>query len=345
MTSSVIVKLLPKMTFFWILFLLNFSIQASSHSFKVVFLLGRPASGKSTVSAKLVNDFGCTHLSAGELLRQERESGSETANLIETYMKEGSIVPVSITLNLLRKAMEKSSTSSLPRRFIIDGFPRNVDNLDGWNKEMSECAKVESVLFLECPEEECTRRIEKRALISGRIDDNLDTLKKRFRTFKEEGMKVIQYYDDLHSQQNQRLVTRINGDRDEESVYADVKSLFHQLIAAEVLQEISKLIATEDADTGSLALTQNAKLTGNLSLSDLMIRNGVLERPSRMSSKILSPSVRFLTPTSSLVTCVRLIQIMTNQGEMHTLRCEESRVFQYSNHAWVNSFTHRTGLP
>lgn len=65
------------------------------------------------------------HLSAGELLRRERESGSSDGQLIDEYIREGRIVPVAITLGLLKKAMQTSGPGS---RFLIDGFPRNDDN-------------------------------------------------------------------------------------------------------------------------------------------------------------------------------------------------------------------------
>lgn len=64
-------------------------------------------------------------------------------------MKNGQIVPVEITIALLRKAMEKSST----KKFLIDGFPRNENNLDGWEREMTDKCEVKFVLFIECPEE------------------------------------------------------------------------------------------------------------------------------------------------------------------------------------------------
>lgn len=67
------------------------------------------------------------HLSAGELLRQERASGSSDGQLIDEYIREGRIVPVAISLALLRKAMEASGPLS---RFLIDGFPRNQDNVE-----------------------------------------------------------------------------------------------------------------------------------------------------------------------------------------------------------------------
>lgn len=69
------------------------------------------------------------HLSAGELLREERASGSSDGQLIDEYIREGSIVPVAISLGLLRKAMEASGPHA---RFLIDGFPRNSDNVQVW---------------------------------------------------------------------------------------------------------------------------------------------------------------------------------------------------------------------
>ena len=97
-----------------------------------------------------MQEFGFVHLSAGDLLRQERDSGSENGELIENCMKNGLIVPVEITIALLQTAMEKSEG----KKFLIDGFPRNEDNLDGWEKQMTEDkCEVKFVLFFNCPEE------------------------------------------------------------------------------------------------------------------------------------------------------------------------------------------------
>ena len=69
-------------------------VEAKPHVF---FVLGGPGSGKGTQCAKLVENYGYAHLSAGDLLREERDSGSETATLINQYIVEGKIVPVEIT--------------------------------------------------------------------------------------------------------------------------------------------------------------------------------------------------------------------------------------------------------
>ncbi len=169
--------------------------DASASKPSVFFILGGPGAGKGTQCANLVEEFGLIHLSAGDLLRAERNSGSADAELINNYIKEGKIVPVEITVGLIKKAMEKNM--GLGRdQFLIDGFPRNADNLAGWNKIMADFAVVPFLLLLECTEEEMTKRILKRAETAevARKDDNLETLKKRFKVFTEDTMPVVEQF-------------------------------------------------------------------------------------------------------------------------------------------------------
>jgi UMP-CMP kinase len=62
----------------------------------VVFVLGGPGSGKGTNCARIVSKFGYVHLTAGDLLREERASGSALADMINTFIKEGKIVPAEV---------------------------------------------------------------------------------------------------------------------------------------------------------------------------------------------------------------------------------------------------------
>uniref|UniRef100_H2LI96 Cytidylate kinase n=1 Tax=Oryzias latipes TaxID=8090 RepID=H2LI96_ORYLA len=119
---------------------------------QVVFVLGGPGAGKGTQCSRIVENYSYTHLSAGDLLREERaREGSEFGQLIDNYIKEGQIVPVQITINLLRKAMEDTMQKDENKfRFLIDGFPRNEDNLQGWNTVMDGKADVKFVLFFDC---------------------------------------------------------------------------------------------------------------------------------------------------------------------------------------------------
>jgi UMP-CMP kinase len=95
----------------------------SADAVTVIFVLGGPGAGKGTQCAKLVADYGFKHLSAGDLLREEQDRpGSEFGEMIKTYIKEGTIVPLEVTVQLLENAMKSSMESGNEGGlFLIDG--------------------------------------------------------------------------------------------------------------------------------------------------------------------------------------------------------------------------------
>ena len=159
----------------------------------VVFVLGGPGSGKGTQCSRIHQTFGYTHLSAGDLLREERAKGSALAELINDYIVQGKIVPAEITINLLAKAMSESGN----KKFLIDGFPRNMENMEAWYQIMDACSIIDFVLFFDCPESVMTERLLERGKTSGRADDNINTILKRFQTFQVESMPVLRYFQRL----------------------------------------------------------------------------------------------------------------------------------------------------
>lgn len=123
---------------------------------QVVFVLGGPGAGKGTQCSNIVSKFGFVHLSAGDLLRAERnEPDSRFGELIDTHIKNGTIVPVEITCKLIQNAMEASAAN----RFLIDGFPRNKDNMNGWDSTIGDQVDLLFVLFLDCHEDVCIYHI------------------------------------------------------------------------------------------------------------------------------------------------------------------------------------------
>lgn len=163
----------------------------------VVFFLGGPGSGKGTQSARLVRDYAFTHLSAGDLLRAEQNRpGSQYGDLIRSYILEGTIVPMEITVALLSNAMAdalaETQSSGKPKRFLIDGFPRKLDQAVFF--EETVCVS-EFTLFLDCPEDVMQERLLKRGETSGRDDDNAESIRKRFRVFVETSMPVVDNYE------------------------------------------------------------------------------------------------------------------------------------------------------
>ncbi|KAI0956942.1 UMP-CMP kinase, variant 2 [Taiwanofungus camphoratus] len=154
----------------------------------VIFVLGGPGVGKGTQCASLVDDFGFCHLSAGDLLRAEQaREGSEYGELIRSCIREGQIVPMAVTIKLLENAMRAALET--PRagdawgggrgRFLIDGFPRQMDQAEKFDNEV--CASS-LVLFFTAPEDKMVERLLERGKTSGRDDDNAESIKKRLRT-------------------------------------------------------------------------------------------------------------------------------------------------------------------
>eukprot|EP00798_Chlamydomonas_sp_ICE-L_P013611 gene13611-19486_t len=168
----------------------------------IIFVLGGPGCGKGTQCDKIKATYeGVVHLSAGDLLRAEVASGSEVGakcealmkecKLVgakcEALMKEGKLVPMTVTISLLKNAMISSGGSF----FLIDGFPRKLDQGQAFEESIIKCKHV---LFFDCPEDEMRKRLLKRGETSGRSDDNEATIIKRFQTFVNESMPVKDYY-------------------------------------------------------------------------------------------------------------------------------------------------------
>lgn len=162
--------------------------QPAKASKKIYFVLGGPGSGKGTQCAKLVEKLGFAHFSAGDLLRNEVSKGSEQGNMIGDMIKDGKIVPGHITLDLLKNAIDGSNAPGV----LIDGFPRQLAQAGSFEKEVSD---FEFVLFFDCPEQEMERRLLERGKTSGRSDDNSESIRKRFNTFVNTSMPVIEYYE------------------------------------------------------------------------------------------------------------------------------------------------------
>ncbi|CAL1371065.1 unnamed protein product [Linum trigynum] len=178
----------------------------------VVFVLGGPGSGNGTQCANIVEHFGYTHLSAGDLLRAEIKSGSENGTMIQIMIKEGKIVPSEVTIKLLEKAILGIDND----KFLIDGFPRNEENRAAF--EAVTKIEPEFVLFFDCPEEEMERRLLSRN--QGREDDNIETIRKRFKVFLDSSLPVVEYYA------AKGKVKKIDAAKPVQEVFDAVKTIF-----------------------------------------------------------------------------------------------------------------------
>jgi len=188
---------------------------------KVIFILGGPGSGKGTQCPMIENDLGYKHISAGDLLREERSKpNSDVGGIIDKHMKDGTIVPTEITCKLLEEAMSASNKDT----FLIDGFPRNEDNFKGWEKGMSHKTDLLFVLVLNCPLDICLKRcLSRGAAGSGRADDNEETIKKRIMGYEKETMPIIEHY------KRKNMVKIVDTTRSPQEVHDEIKTYIEQL--------------------------------------------------------------------------------------------------------------------
>ncbi|KAG0587000.1 hypothetical protein KC19_2G133800 [Ceratodon purpureus] len=134
--------------------------------------------------------------------------------MIQNMMKDGKIVPGEVTVKLLQKAMEESDND----KFLIDGFPRNLDNLKCF--ETVTDIEPQFILFFDCSEEVMERRLLGRN--QGRVDDNIETIRERFKVLVESSVPVVQFYEEAGK------VHKIDATRTVDEVFSSIEPLFQQ---------------------------------------------------------------------------------------------------------------------
>jgi len=204
----------------------------------VVFVIGGPGAGKGTMCELAESQLGWTHLSTGELLRAARESGGPTAAAIEEYIAAGQLVPNEITVTLLKDAMENVTRTTGRNNFLLDGFPRSLDNLEGWYGIFGRDTGLPKMLYLECPYAVLEQRVMGRAKYTGRDDDNIQSLKLRFETFNAETLPTIEHF------RSQGKCVDIDTGQDRQTVY----SIFADSLAEHTVPEFAARPLTERAE-------------------------------------------------------------------------------------------------
>ena len=201
-------------------------------------VLGGPGAGKGTMCELAECQLGWTHLSMGELLRAERKASGPNAATIEEFMNAGKLVPNAIMVSILENTMEIITRTTGKVNFLLDGFPRSMENLEGWWEVFGEEADLPKMLYFECPFEVLEKRILGRAKYSGRSDDNVESIKKRFETFKTETLPTVEFF----KSKNKCLAVDTSHDR--QAVY----DLVSQNLAEYTDKELAAKPLTERAE-------------------------------------------------------------------------------------------------
>ncbi|XP_064650272.1 uncharacterized protein LOC135501836 [Lineus longissimus] len=200
-------------------FLIIFS-DPSLKDVNVIFVVGGPGCGKGTQCDRIVQKYGFTHLSSGDLLREEVASGSPRGKELNAIMEKGELVPLEVVLQLIREAMKKHAATS--KGFLIDGYPRELEQGIKFEKEVAPCKLV---LYFDVAEDTMVKRLLKRAETSGRVDDNEETIKKRLATFSKHTAPVIGHY------KTQGKLADIKAEGTIEDIFAEVKKHVDQTVS------------------------------------------------------------------------------------------------------------------
>ena len=141
-----------------------------------VVIFGAPGSGKGTQSELIIKEYGLDHISTGDVLRSEMKNDTELGKIAKDYIEKGQLVPDS-------------------KGVIFDGFPRTIPQAKALKVMLNERGTDVSVMLnLQVDEEELVKRLLERGKVSGRSDDNLETIKSRLEVYHKQTAPLADFY-------------------------------------------------------------------------------------------------------------------------------------------------------
>lgn len=176
-----------------------------------IILLGAPGSGKGTLGKQLAEKYGYTLISTGDILREEKKSGSEIGKKINDILGKGNLVPDEIVNQIVQNKLK-----NFEGQFILDGFPRTVPQ----GEFLDTIADVGLVIYLEVSDNTIRERILERGKTSGREDDqNVDIINRRILQYKLETKPLIDFYS------SKKILATIDGEESINEVFHRVENI------------------------------------------------------------------------------------------------------------------------
>ena len=157
-----------------------------------IIILGAPGSGKGTQSELMVKAFGLDHISTGEIMRAEIKKESELGQIAAGYINKGCLLPDELTIDILAKAFDERISL---KGMIFDGFPRTLNQAEALNRILNERNEaVSAVIEVKVDDELLVQRLLERSKLSGRADDNEDTIRQRLTIYHQQTEPLAAYY-------------------------------------------------------------------------------------------------------------------------------------------------------
>lgn len=181
-----------------------------------IVIFGAPGSGKGTQSEKIVEKYGISHISTGDVLRGEIAAGSELGKTAKELIENGQLIPDNLMIEILSAKLDSFKES---KGVIFDGFPRTIAQAEALKKMLNERNEdITLMIELDVPEEELMTRLLKRGAESGRTDDNEETIKKRLVVYHEQTSPIKEWY------KNEGKHCHIDGLGELDRIFGDIAS-------------------------------------------------------------------------------------------------------------------------
>ena len=185
-----------------------------------IVIFGPPGAGKGTQSKFIVNKYNLYQLSTGDLLRNEIKNKTELGSKISSIMNAGELVSDNIVSELIEKFV---SNNEYKNKIIFDGYPRNLEQAKNLDKMLrSHGQKIDIVLKLSVTLTTVKKRILERQNQEKRADDNEEIAIKRYKTYENSSLPVLDYYKGFD------LLKVVNG----ESTISEINTEISDLIDA-----------------------------------------------------------------------------------------------------------------
>ena len=157
-----------------------------------IVIFGAPGSGKGTQSKMIVERYGFDYISTGDMLRQAIRQGNELGKTAKEYIDRGQLVPDDLIVRLIADFLDDKRGS---KGVIFDGFPRTIKQAEALKTMLNERGTdIHILLDLQVEDDELVARLLERGKISGRSDDNPETIKARLDVYHTQTAPLATYY-------------------------------------------------------------------------------------------------------------------------------------------------------
>jgi len=170
-----------------------------------LILLGPPGAGKGTQAARLTEDFHLPYIATGDMLRAAVKEGTPLGKQAKEFMDRGDLVPDEVIIGMILDCMESPDCAD---GFLLDGFPRNVQQADSLEQAMREKNRaITAAMLIDVADEEVVKRISGRRLCqkNGHVYNVFSDPPKHPDVCDQDGSRLVQREDDAEDVVRNRL--------------------------------------------------------------------------------------------------------------------------------------------